>query len=187
MNIKDEIIVIILLLFIGGCQKDCRNDVKWEAAAIFFDIEGIWIPININWEKSLYGIEDSDYAGLKTLRIYSNGKLKIFEWLVYKRSIIDTLVIGAEEGRHVYLGTWKVRDDRTLSISFRLVYAGIREVGEKIPGNIVADTIAIIHGVNDTLLLKLGNQTFQRTRKFDSLSIFVIETSPTQLELEDWR
>lgn len=143
--------IIVLGLFI--ILISCSNRFKSKD-----NLNGLWIPDSVNWKnasfESILIFDDTSFVKIASTNILLKN---------------DTLQLMTEPGFVLSSGIIKDLNHNMKTISYRTLYRYIQIEGEKIPSEIINDTLKVDRG-KDSLLLYYSNKLYRRTNKISKES-----------------
>ncbi len=132
-------------------------------------IEGIWIPEKVNWHDgsfhTFYFYNDTSFVLLASTQ----------------KMINDSIYFQAEPGFRVNEGRIIVRKDNEVTIAYKVLYAFIRMIGEKYPGDEVRDTIRLSDVNNDIIGFEYKGTSFVKTDRYTQRSVQIIKSFPVEM------
>lgn len=171
-------IFFLLAAYLVGCEQSHVSSITERTIGTDSVVQGVWVQANIRWMTDTVPEFDDEgdymvtYGGVQTLFFASDHRFKVLSFLAYQgeRGIIHA---GAEPSRSLSLGTW-MRSDSLIIVTYQLIDRDIRLVREKVPGDMVVDTIRMIRDQASRVLLEFNGERYERTDKLDSRTMYEV-------------
>jgi hypothetical protein len=146
---KHRYVLILLALGFFSCSNPQENIVN---------LNGIWIPKSIDWEEGSFEIfyvyNDTCFAKIASTQVLVES---------------DSISFMSEPGFILSDGKLK-SNEKNVAISYRILYRFINIEGEKIPSNIITDTLKLKKEKDSVTSFNYQNKDYIRTDYFTTES-----------------
>jgi hypothetical protein len=165
------ILCFLIFIFSVSCKE---NDIERSEDHPLSHLSGYWIPKQVQWGGDDPNSKDTGdvfrIAAFKTLCFESDNKFIYFVSTQRRpRDYNDSIIFAGEPAFNVFAGSWKNINDTLLQVDYVPIEYNINPPDKRERNGQVK-----ILFQNDTLLL-FENQLYQRTDKYDAISIQTIE------------
>jgi hypothetical protein len=142
---KSRFVLILIALCFFSCSNPQENIVT---------LKGLWIPKSINWEEGSFEIfyvyNDTCFAKVASTQVLLEN---------------DSISFMSEPG--FILSDGKLKSNKKyVAISYRILYRFIKIKGEKIPSNIITETLKLKKEKDSVTSFNYQNKDFIRTDYF---------------------